>query len=434
VVLIPLQPINTRQIIACFIVDLRLAKVRLAARATSGLRHPLYAAPAMHRLITMAEAFQLDAGGPVWRWERAAHLDSLRRLVPVVVAVTWLPMMALAALAALTGRAPEPLIRDLSVHARLLVALPLLVVANRFLGETAAMVVARLFDEGFLPGQAGVRARVMLGRVARWRDSPLPDAFLLALALFVGVAALLGWIAPAGHLHGVSESPVGPVRVWYALVGLPLFQLFLWRSLFRWLLWLRVLIGLSGLPLRLLPGHADRHAGIGFVKIPTLVYGAVILFAVSSILCAGWATQAVLYGKALDALKPLFFAFVVIGTLVAYGPLLRFTPKLLLTRGAARRRYGALVADYTERFERRWVDTADHPDPLGSQDMQAFNDLSSSYRSNIEEMRVMMFDPRDWLVLLLAAALPALPLLFVQAPAQEVVQRLIKLLVGGLPK
>jgi hypothetical protein len=377
--------------------------------------------------------FRIGIGGPFWRLEQRAHIEPLKRLVPLALAAGWAPLLVLTFLEWALGRAPEPLVRDLSVHARFVVALPLLLAADRLLNRTARTVMMRLHDEGYLPAAEEARVKKLLAGVIRLRDSTVPELLLLGAALASGVAALVGLLPPAGTIHGLTSAPSGPVRIWYGLVSLPLFQFFLWRSLFRWALWVRVLVGLSRVRLRLLPGHADRNAGIGFIKQPTVMYCSLLLFATSSILCAGWGTQALYYGARIDTLKPLFFAYVLIGIVIAFAPLLGFVPQLFLARMAARRTYGNLVSDYTRRFEEKWLAGGDRSNLLGTQDIQAFADLGGSYRDGVRQMQIFLFTPRDCVVLLAAAMLPALPLMFLQSPAHEVLQRLLKLLVGRLP-
>jgi hypothetical protein len=381
----------------------------------------------------MAEPFHIGIGGPFYRLERAAHIDKLGRLIPLFIAVTWAPLLALALTEELISGRHEPLLRDLSVHARLLVALPLLLAAERVLDHTCGVTIGRAFDEGYIPAAATRGVRALLDRVARWRDSSLPESLMLAVALASGVAALTGLTPPAGTVHGLEESPHGLVHVWYALVSLPLFQFSLWRSLFRWVLWMRVLVELSRAPLRLLPAHADRRGGLAFLKHPTLAYGAVLLLALSSVLCAGWGTQVELYGTSVASFRSLFLSFVLVGVLAAFAPLGLFVPKLLRARLEGERRYGALVSDYAQQFEARWIDRAARPDLLGTSDIQSLADLSTSYRENVERLQLVLFAPADWILLLVAALLPALPLLLTTGPAQDVIKKLLHLAVG-LPR
>jgi hypothetical protein len=273
----------------------------------------------------------------------------------------------------------------------------------------------------------------MLRHVGEWRDAALPEWMLLALAILNGVLALTGVIPPAGAIHGVTELDHGPVRLWYGLVSLPLFQFFLWRSFYRWGLWVRVLVGIARTPLRLLPGHADKRAGISFLKTPTVLYCSVILFAFSSVLCSGWGTQVRMHSLRVEAVQPLLLAFVLLGVSIAFAPLLLFAPRLFRARMTGRRHYGNLVSDYTRRFEVRWVERTDRPELLGTEDIQSLADLGTSYREGVEQVQALLFGPRDWVVLLVAAFLPATPLLLAQASTQDVLKRILKLLLGGVP-
>src|SRR5687768_11430348 len=87
-----------------------------------------------------AKHFDLVVGGPCLRLlrriglVRGDQLDAARQAV-AFVAVTWAPMMVLALVDRLRSDRWEPVARDFSVHARLVVAIPLL-----FIGDTALHV------------------------------------------------------------------------------------------------------------------------------------------------------------------------------------------------------------------------------------------------------------------------------------------------------
>jgi hypothetical protein len=343
------------------------------------------------------------------------------------------PLLVFSLAEGLIAHKREPMLEDLSVHVRLLVTLPLLLVADQLLDRNCRRTVARLFEEGFVVPEQHERARTVFRSAERWRDSPAPESILLVLAIACGVASLVGLLPPAGFVHGVAGTRYSAVRTWYALVSLPLFQFVLWRSLFHWALWVRVLGGLSRVPLRLLPTHADQRGGIDFLKRPSIVYGAVLLLAVSSTLCGGWETQILLYGTKIDAVRPLFIAFLLIGTIIVFAPLLVFVPQLLRARLRGRAEYGALVTDYSRQFQERWVERPGHADLLGNSDFQSLADLSSSYQDNVSKMSVILFELRDCVLLIVATLIPALPILLTLLPAREVLKRLVHLLTGGMP-
>jgi hypothetical protein len=381
----------------------------------------------------MAEEFLIGIGGPFYRVERATHLQGLRRIILAAIGITWVPLLVLSLAERLIMHRGELMLRDLSVHARLLVTLPLLLVAERLLAWNCGDAVARVFGEGFIPAAQQGRARAILRSAERWRDSSVPETILLVLAVGSGIASLLGILPPAGLVHGVVESRYSMVRTWYALISLPISQFVLWRSLFRWALWVRVLGGLARIPLRLLPPHADRRGGIGFLKLPSTAYGAVLLLGLSSALCGGWGTQILLYGTKVDALKPLFVAFVLVGAIIAFAPLLAFFPQLLLARYRGRLDYGDLVSDYSRQFQERWIERRERADLLGNADFQSLSDIGNSYRENVEQMQPLLFNVRDCILLLVAAMLPAVPILLLQFPAKELLKRLLHLVTGGMP-
>jgi hypothetical protein len=381
----------------------------------------------------MAEEFHIGIGGPLHRVERATRLYNLRRLIFAAIGVTWVPLLLFSAAERLLAHRGDPMMRDLSIHVRLLITLPLLLIAERLLDVSCRTAVACLFDEGFVPSDQHDHARAVLGKAERLRDSPVPETVILAIAVAAGLASLMGILPPSGIVHGVAASRYSAVRIWYALVALPIFQFVLWRSLFRWALWVGVLFGLSRVRLRLLPTHADRRGGIAFLKLPSLSYGAVLLLAVSSALCGGWATQVVLYGTKIDAIRPLFIAFVLIGTIVAFAPLLLFVPVLFGARRRGRIAYGGLMSDYARQFQERWIDKPAPAELLGSSDFQSLADLGTTFRENVEKMQVLLFEIRDCILLFVVSQIPALPLLLSQLPARVVLKHLLHLFTGGMP-
>ncbi len=385
------------------------------------------------RRFVATEEFRIGIGGPLHRLEHNTRIDTLRRLILVAIGVTWIPLLVFWLGEWWITNRSELMLKDLSIHVRLLVTLPLLFVAERLLDQSCQHAVGRLFDEGFVPPAEEDRARAILRSAVRWRDSPLPETILLLVAIASGVASLVGILPAAGIVHGVVESRSSMAHTWYALVSLPIFQFVLWRSLFRWGLWARVLGGFSRVPLRLLPMHADRRGGISFLKHPSISYCAVLLFAVSSALCGAWGTQILLYGTKIDTLRPLFYAFVLIGTIIAFAPLLTFVPQLFASRRRGRRAYGGLVTDYARALQERWIGGRARSDLLGSPDFQSLADLSTSYSENVAKMQVFLFGSRDVILLFIVSHLPAIPVVLSEQSVSDVFKRLLHLLVGGMP-
>lgn len=379
------------------------------------------------------EELRLGVGGPLHRLERAARVERVERLIPLVIAVTWLPLCLLALVEWARRGTADSMIRDWSVHARLLVALPVIVAAERLFAQIARVCTARIFDEGIVAPAEAPGVRAMLRSVERWRDAAWPETVLLVVALAAGIAALVGWIPGGGVLSRGGVYRYDSVRVWYGMASLPIFQFLLWRSLFRFALWLRVLVGLARTPLALVATHADRRGGIAFLRMPSVVYGALLLLATSAVLCAGLATQMAARGTPIATFRSPFLIFVVLGVFVVLAPLFMFTPQLWKMRVVGLRRYGGLVTDYSRRFQVRWIERSDRGALLGTPDIQSLSDLTSAYQHSVAVVGTTLFGKRDVVVTAAAALLPAVPLLLMQGPAHEVVKRVAGLLLGAMP-
>lgn len=383
----------------------------------------------------MSKTFFPDAPLPRTRLpaRRDEHARPVRPRAQLAAAllVGWLPLVVLAgAERLLTGRA-DPLLRDVSVHVRLVAAVPLFLVAELALAHMARLTLRRLGDEGFIADDERARFDRLVARSERGRRAPAVQVVLAALAVLVGVGTLVGWFAPTGALAGSAAMRLSPARVWFGAVAQPLFVFLLLRALWRWAVWCATLIGLARLRLRLVPGHPDRRGGIAFVTLPSLAFHGPFMFAVAAVLCAAWGGQIWGRGAALGDFRNLFVAVVAVGELLAFGPLLVFTPRLFLAGRSGLVDYGALATDYVRRFRGRWIGTAPRDDLLGTADLQALNDLGGAFRESVQRTSVMVFDARELVGLVVIMFLPVLPLLFAALPAQEVVQRVGKLLLGA---
>jgi hypothetical protein len=374
----------------------------------------------------------LGSGGLLHRLEGLTRLDRLRWRIVAAIAIGWVPLLLLGVADRLaTGRA-DPLLRDLSVHVRLLVAVPLLLVAEAVLNALSARAVRRLDDEGFIGDEGDARARFtrLVERVERSSRAYAPELVLLALSLLAGIATLVGWTKPAGVIGVASDAPLSAARVYYGVIALPLSLFLFTRALWRWGIWTRMLGGLARQPLRVEPGHPDRRGGIGFLKQPSLGFQAIFLVAISCVLSATWATRVLYEGAHVMEFQTELFAFMLLGLALAFGPLFVFTPRLYFNARRGRRQYDALATDYARRFRERWLSHGPRDDLLGSADIQSFADLSTTYRENAERASAVLFSRRDPLALVVLLFLPMVPLLLTEVPFDTLMKKIGSMVLG----
>ncbi len=368
--------------------------------------------------------------GGLWRRiEVACHVTRLRSQIALVIALTWLPVMALGLWTELTTDRMDPLMRDVGVHVRMLVATPILLVLDQVFPLVCSTTLAQLAQGRFIPEGERPHFERVWRSAARWADAWLPEVVIAVVSFGAGLAVILGYIPLRGLPPG---EPFTLAQGWYAMTDLPLFQFLLWRSLWRWLVWARVLVGVARIRLALVPWHPDRRGGIGFLSDPSVGYCAMFLFAVSSVVCSEWGERFVM-GKTLRSFQPLMLLFAVVGSLVAFGPLFLFVPQLFRAKRQGLIEANSFATRFGRRFHRRWVREGAPSrgrEAQAGDDIQALDALGTSYREGIAQLRLVLIDKTDVLLLLAATLAPVVPVMIARVPLDEWSQ-LLEMLTGG---
>ena len=321
----------------------------------------------------------------------------------------------------------------MGAHIRLLVAVPLLFVAETLLAPRLATFVETIVRTGVVPEPAVPALRAEVAAIRRAAASWVPEAACLlgALALMLAGSHL--------HLHGTTASPeTGNAALagtlagqWYGLVCLTVVRFLLLRWLWRILLWCGFLYRLARLDLHLVPTHPDRQAGLGYVQVVQAQFMPVVV-AVSSIQAAGLAEE--IHGGMLpfDAVAPAVVLLLGTMAVVFLGPLLLLAPRLRRARLDGLHAYMALGSRYVDEFERKW--TAVGADPkealLGNPDLGSLADMQSGF-GVVAETRWIPIGLRLALLLAAATLLPMTPLLLLEYPLADLAGKLVGRLVGS---
>lgn len=390
-------------------------------------------------MLREPEDFSLVLGGPLFQLLRRSHLsgDALelmgRRLITIPL-LAWLPLLVLSALEgqALGGNVAVPFLLDVEAHARFLVALPLLIVAELVVHQRLRVVVRQFLERTLIPESALPRFDAAIASALRLRNSVLAEVLLLAFVYIVVVRLIwqqylvlqtaTWYAAPTGA--GFQLSLTG---VWYGYVSLPLFQFLLLRWYFRLCIWARFLWQVSRLDLRLVPTHPDRVGGLGFLA--NTVYAFLPLAVAHGVILAGLLANRLFYlGAALPEFKIEIAVLVVFLLGMVLGPLLVFAPQLAQTKRTGNLEYGTLAQRYVRGFDAKWLRGGAPADEVlvGSGDIQSLADLANSF----EVVRTMQFAPitRDAILRLVAATLaPLVPLALTMMSLEELLKQLISI-------
>jgi hypothetical protein len=386
--------------------------------------------------------FSLVSGGPLYQlWRRARlsdeELQFTRRRALVMAMIAWLPLLLLSMVEGNAwGRSTTmSFLQDIEVHARMLAAIPLFMLAEVWTHRQLPPVIRRFVEDGLVTEATRPSYEAAVDSAIRWRNSIVAEVLLVAFVYGVGVAVL--WRTQFALLDVNSwYSTVDGARArltmagwWMAWVSMPIFLFLFVRWCYRLLIWTRFLWQVARLDLDLEPTHPDGMAGLHFLVLSERSYRPVLL-AMGSVL-AGFMANRILYaGAALADFKLEIFAMVVLLLLAVLGPLLVFMPNLRAARRQGVMDYGALGQRYAREFRGRWLNSGQHSGEalLGSADIQSLADLHNAYQV-IDRIPLFPFAWRNLTLPAMTALLPVAPLLLTTFSVNELIDRLLGLLL-----
>lgn len=371
----------------------------------------------------------------VQRWLGLVTPDQLHtgRRALLVALIGWVPLVLLTvAQAALRGGdGIDSLLVETGVHARYLVAAPLLIIAE---GQCAAYLGATLryfVEAGLVPDQRRVEFHAAVASTRRLLTSPAAEIVVFALAYLVAALSALSHAQdqiPAWHRSTGITPGYSVAGWWHVLVSMPLLLVLIFAWLWRLALWARLLWLISRLDLRLIASHPDHVAGLGFVGHSLSAF-TVPALALASI-AAGRSAHVVLLGGTLPTPNLLFNAGFLASLLVLFvAPLLVFTPTLLRAWKRGSVEYGELAARVGEVFESKWLARGGGVDrtALEKPDFSATADLYG-VASNVYATRFVPVELKNLIALVVALLLPFVPVVLLAIPIHTILQSLQKLL------
>ena len=383
--------------------------------------------------------FSLILGGPLFQLMRRTRLSGdvaelVSRRVIALALITWLPLLVLSIA---EGRAwgesvKVPFLLDVDVHARFLLALPLLIFAELVVHQRMRPVVGEFVTRGLVPEKARWRFDAAIASAMRLRNSVLAEVLLIAFVYGVGV--LIIW-----RSYSAIEVPTWYGRTlagklhptlagwWFGCVSLPLIQFILLRWYFRLFIWTRFLWQVSRIELNLVPTHPDRAGGLGFLS--TVTYAFAPLLAAQGVLLAGVMANKIFYASAkLTDFKMELVAMVTMMLSFVLVPLLVFIPRLVRTKRVGLVEYGAFAQRYVREFDEKWLRggaPADEP-LVGSGDIQSLADLGNSFEI-VKGMKPVPFGKDTLLQLAVISLAPVAPLVLTMIPLGELLDRFLKI-------
>ena len=360
----------------------------------------------------------------------------VRRLLKVtlLVLLTWFPLVILSMLNghAWTGRVSIPLMFDPVVHSRFLFVVPVLELAQIAVETSLRVQMRHFLESGLIPERQRAEYLAGVADITRLRNAPLVEGAIIVMSVVFSL--LIRTVGSAG-VQSSSWQRLGetitPAGWWYILISLPVLYFFLTCWLWLFLLWAWFLFRTSRLDLELTPTHPDRAGGLGFLGWGMASFGLVVL-AISAVISGSLAREIIHAGSSLANVKYHVIIFVIILMALLHAPLFVYTGRLARCRFRGLLDFGNLIWAHDHEFDEKWVRNpgkkAEGESLLGSHDVASLGAISRAF-DHIDEMRLIPFDKKASMVLVVAAVLPMVPLLGTSIPLGEILKTLGEFLV-----
>ena len=387
-------------------------------------------------VVNDAQNFSLVLGGPLYQLLRRAHLSDdvvmqVRQRVVVIAMLGWLPLLILSTIQGnLWNKSMAvPFLRDLEVHIRFLIVVPLLIVAELVVHLRLRHIASAFLERNLIPKDDLQRFDNAITSAFRLRNSIIAEVLLIAFVYGVGVLVVWRkftamsadtWYLPAA-LNGSQLSWAG---LWYSYASLPIFQFLLLRWYFRVFIWARFLWQVSRIKLALVPTHPDRAGGLGFLSNTVYAFSVLVL-AHGAMLSSQIAARIFFLGAKLPDFEAEIAIVALFLLCIIFGPLLVFLPQLSQAKRTGSREYGTLAESYVRAFDTKWLrgGNRDGEALVGSADIQSLADMANSF-DVVRNMRMVLVSRDAILQLGVAMFLPMLPLLLTMMPLKELLRRL----------
>ena len=158
--------------------------------------------------------FSLVAGGPLYQLLRRTRLsgdalEHVRRRVLALVLLIWVPLLLLSLVAgqAWGGNVALPFLMDIETQLRLLIAAPLLILAEVMVHQKLPPIVRLFVTNGLIRDEARPQFDAAVDSALRLRNSVVVELLLVVFVYAVGVPFI--W----------SDQLALDVNSWYATVG-----------------------------------------------------------------------------------------------------------------------------------------------------------------------------------------------------------------------
>lgn len=369
------------------------------------------------------------------------------RKIFLFVSITWIPLLILTLLdgTALSNQIRIPFLHDFVTYTKFLVTLPLLFVAESFIKFLTGKSINYFVDSDLITEETIGEYEELVNKYRKFQNSRKAELVLIILAVVFLINYEL-FFKSFGNVSSwkffvTEDSKLTLAGYWYTFISFPVTQYLIFRMIWKFIIWTMFLWKVSRMDLNLSFCDPDRAGGLSFLGPAQMTFG-ILGFAQAASFSAQIADKVIYSGIPFEDFKQTIIIIIPLVSLFYLFPLFFFTKKLSNLKVKGILDYGILAHKYGKMFETKWIYTKDrgkntdeitddenNKEPLlGTGDIQSLADLGGSFE-RIEEIRLVPFNIKSAILMLLLIAFPFLPLATLIVPLPDILKGLMGFLL-----
>jgi hypothetical protein len=382
---------------------------------------------------------RLFDGGPPLGLERKLGLmrsssDQRFRRALIAALFSWAPLAVLTVMREFGSGVPvgRSLLEDVAVHVRYLISVPLFILAEGDTIPRFSRIACHFFSSGVVGEKDWPRYSAAVDSTRRLLNSRAIEILLFLLAYVLVIVLVL--VARIRELPAWQVDIAGPLGfsvagLWHVFVSLPMLMILFVGWMWRIFLWWRFTTLISRIDLNLIPAHPDQFGGLRFVSISIRGY-RLLAVAISSIVAGSEANLSLRTGQPYFGFKDAMIAVIVFIVVLSAGPLFMFLRNLRATKTQGIFKYGSLGREVGLEFERKWLVSSVKCDSstLKVADFSTMTDLYQVV-GNVYQMKQVPLTWNSLNPIIVATALPFVPVALMAVPFKELLSNVVKLLL-----
>ncbi|UCB55818.1 MAG: hypothetical protein JSW45_04630 [Thiotrichales bacterium] len=347
----------------------------------------------------------------------------------IIAGIAWLPLVVLTLVDGTfyTADLTMPFVKDVVPYVRVLVAIPLLVMADNVIEPMMTKTTRYMVTSGVVPESEQGQLKSALERVAYLINAKWAQVLLALIAVaaswlfqadYVDMWTERNVTSWALHMEGdrVDETLAG---MWFLLVASPMVSFLLYRWIWRFIIWSVFLFRVSRLNLELYASHTDQAGGLGIIGYGQSLFGMLFMI-MAALISSDLASNIIYEGDKLLDVRTVVVVFIATSIVVIMVPLLFFTSKLVDLKRRSLAEYGELQQQISRDFHHHWIDDKSK-NLVDSMHPSAMADYSAVYEV-VSSMRVVPLNPRAIIVLVGVLLVPFLPLALTEQSIWDVLK------------